>query len=69
MPAVPVRKLLKLIKNQGFTVERTSKGHYQLIAPDGKATVIMFAVGHGSNKSMVNAPYAKRVLLAIGLWQ
>ena len=62
------KKLLELIKKQDFSVRRTAKGHYQLINPDGKATPVMFAVGHGGNKGMVNAPYAKRVLMAIGLW-
>lgn len=68
MSAMTEKKLLELIKKQGFSVQRTSKGHYLLVNPDGKATVIMFAVGHGSNKGMVNAPYVKRVLMAIGLW-
>ena len=67
MPAMTEKKLLGLIRSQGFSVKRTSKGHYQLISPDGSATTVTFAVGHGSNIGMVNAPYAKRVLRAIGL--
>ena len=67
MPALTETKLLGLIKKQGFSVQRTSKGHYQLVRSDGTATVVTFAVGHGSNVGMVNAPYVKRVLKAIGL--
>jgi predicted RNA binding protein YcfA (HicA-like mRNA interferase family) len=64
---MPEKKLMKLIKEQGFSVVRTNKGHYQLINPDGSATPVTFAVGHGGNREMVNAPYVKRVLMAIGL--
>jgi predicted RNA binding protein YcfA (HicA-like mRNA interferase family) len=67
MPAMTEKKLLGLIKQQGYSVQRTSKGHYQLIRPDGSATPVTFAVGHGSNVGMVNAPYVKRVLKSIGL--
>jgi predicted RNA binding protein YcfA (HicA-like mRNA interferase family) len=68
MPAMTEKKLLALIKEQGFSVKRTTKGHYQLINRVGEETAVMFAVGHGSNKGMVNAPYVKRVLMVIGLW-
>lgn len=67
MPAMTEKKLLRLIKKQGFSVQRTSRGHYQLITPTGSATAVTFAVEHGSNIGMVNAPYVKRVLKAIGL--
>jgi predicted RNA binding protein YcfA (HicA-like mRNA interferase family) len=68
MPAMIEKKLLELIKKQGFSVRRTTRGHYQLVNADGMVTPVMFAVGHSSNKGMVNAPYVKRVLVAIGMW-
>lgn len=68
MAAMTESKLLSIIKKRGFSVSRTSKGHFRLIDPNGKFTGVFFAVGHGSNDGMVNAPYVKRILEAIMEW-
>ena len=68
MPVMSKRKLLALIKDQGFTVRRTRKGHFVVVDPKtGLDTDGRFAVGHGSNKQMVLSCYVKNVLKAIGL--
>jgi predicted RNA binding protein YcfA (HicA-like mRNA interferase family) len=68
MPVMTAKKLLELIKKQGFIVRRTTKGHYVVVDPrTGIDTNGRFAIGHGSNKGIVLGCYVKNVLRAIGL--
>lgn len=68
MAAMTERKFLALIKSRGFSIRRTSSGHFRLVDPNGKTTATVFAVGHGSNKGMVESAYVKKVLQEILKW-
>ena len=64
MPALTEKAMLDEIKAAGCSVKLTSKGHYLVVDATGKV-VGSFAVGHGSNKGMVNAPYVSKVRKAL----
>ena len=64
MPALTVKAMLNEIKRAGCTVKKTKKGHYLICDSNGK-TISGFAVGHGSNKGMVNASYVAKVRKAL----
>ncbi len=68
MAAMTERKFLALIKSRGFSIRRTSSGHYCLIDPLGNSTPAFFAIGHSHNKGMVAPKYVKRVLQEILEW-
>lgn len=64
MPALTEKEMLREIKSAGCSVKRTAKGHYLVL--DSLGNVIeSFAVGHGANKGMVNAPYVSKVRKAL----
>jgi len=68
MGAMTERKFLALIKSRGFSIRRTSRGHYRLVDPNGSSTPTVFAIGHGSNRGMVESSYVKKVLQEILKW-
>ena len=39
MSASDYRRLFKKLRKAGFTIGKTSKGHYKVTSPDGKALI------------------------------
>jgi len=54
------RKFAAELKARGYSVERTSKGHY-LVKDKAGITVESFAVGHGRNKDLVLDSYLSKI--------
>lgn len=41
MSRAETMKLVKQLRKQGFAVERTGSGHWKVVAPDGRGSVVM----------------------------
>jgi hypothetical protein len=63
-----LRRLVKLLKSHGYTVERTQKGHYAVIDSRGDG-VCTFAAGHGktSKRDEIKDPYLRQIQRLTGI--
>ncbi len=52
------------LKAAGFSVERTKKGHFNVINAKGNV-IVNYSVGHGSNKNEVLDCYLRQVRKAV----
>jgi len=58
------RAFIKELLAAGYSIERTKKGHYNVIDKNG-IVIANFAVGHGRNKGQVLDVYLSKVRKAI----